>query len=191
MDYLAQLKARLGQRRLVEQPSKPSKAPFEGFEGHSDMSVSKSSPCSASTRPKGEYVTAGENDEVDEIAAFEERAAFVEYDGEAPRPWAEPFARLHPERPPHHVTFREWRQFVDDCGWFIDRWAHKADALGWTPDDLFGWDPGRPFSLIAMRIGLGWRIEGGTVVAVSRNVATIHQSNGQPVSFRRSTSARV
>ncbi len=115
----------------------------------------------------------------------EERAAIIEYDGGAPRAWAEAFARLHPDRPPRDVSYRQWRQFVDDCGRFIDRWAVKADAWAGPLDDLFGWDTFRPFSLIAMQMGLGWRIEGGAVVDVKRNVATIHKPNRQPICFRR------
>jgi hypothetical protein len=111
-------------------------------------------------------------------------AAIIEYDGGAPRAWAEAFARLHPDRPPREVSYRQWVQFVDDCGRFIDRWVVKKGAMGWSPDDLFGWDPCRPFSLIATRIGLGWRIEGGSVVDVTESDATILRSNGQRIKFR-------
>jgi hypothetical protein len=115
----------------------------------------------------------------------EERAAIVEHDGGAPRAWAEAFAKLHPDRPPQHVTPRQWSIFVDDCGRFIDRWAVRASALGLNPGDLFGWDTCRPFPLIAVRIGLGWRIEGRTVVEVTSNAATVLKLNGQQVIFRR------
>jgi hypothetical protein len=62
----------------------------------------------------------------------EERAAIVEYDGGAPREWAEAFARLDRAQPPGDVPARRWRQFIDDCGAFMDGdWPVQAAALGW------------------------------------------------------------
>ena len=51
---------------------------------------------------------------------FEERAAIVEYDGGAPREWAEGFARLNPNQPPADVPPHRWLRFIDDCGHFLD-----------------------------------------------------------------------
>jgi hypothetical protein len=115
----------------------------------------------------------------------EERAAIIEHDGGAPRAWADAFARLHPDRPPPDVSYRQWRQFVDDCGLFIDRWAVKSGALGWIPEHLFGWETCRPFPLAAMHIGLGWRIDGGTVVVLTENAAVVVQANGQRFTLER------
>ena len=51
---------------------------------------------------------------------------------------------------------KRWLQFIDDCGRFIDDgWAPCAEALGWTPLDLFGCDRAKPFSRIN-RAGLLW-----------------------------------
>lgn len=62
--------------------------------------------------------------------AEEERAAIVEYDGGAPRAWAEALARLDPNKPPGDVPPKRWLQFVDDCGKFIDDgWATSAERL--------------------------------------------------------------
>jgi hypothetical protein len=104
---------------------------------------------------------------------------------DAPRAWADAFARLHPERPPPEVSYRQWRQFVDDCGLFIDRWAMRARDLRWSPEHLFGWETCRPFPLAAMHIGLGWRIDGGTVVALTANAATVIRANGPRLTLER------
>ena len=64
--------------------------------------------------------------------AQEERAAIVEYDGGAPRTWAEALARLDPSKPPGDVPSRRWLRFIDDCGRFLDGgWAERAAAFGW------------------------------------------------------------
>jgi hypothetical protein len=87
--------------------------------------------------------------------AEEERAAIIEYDGGAPRDWAEALARLDPNKPPQHVPLHRWLRFIDDCGRFLDGgWADKAAALGWGPLDLFGCNPRRPLYL-SSRTALG------------------------------------
>jgi hypothetical protein len=48
--------------------------------------------------------------------AEDERAAIVEYDGDAPREWAEGFAGLDPDRPPGDMQPRRWLQFIKDIG---------------------------------------------------------------------------
>ena len=67
--------------------------------------------------------------------------AIAEYDGGAPRAWAEALARLDPNKPPGDLPPRRWLRFVDDCGRFLDGgWAVRAAAFGWGPLDLFGCD---------------------------------------------------
>jgi hypothetical protein len=88
--------------------------------------------------------------------AEEERATIVEYDGGAPRPWAEGFARLDPNNPPGDVPLRRWLRFIDDGGRFLDGgWVDTAAAFGWGPLDLFGCDRERPFARID-HLGLLW-----------------------------------
>ena len=86
---------------------------------------------------------ADESGAADPAAAYddfdEERAAIIEFDGRIPRPWAEAFARLDPERPPDGVAGQQWRQYVDDIGGFLDSpLLTVADGMGWRPRDLFG-----------------------------------------------------
>jgi hypothetical protein len=114
----------------------------------------------------------------------EERAAVIEYDGRAPRAWAEASSRLHPDRPPPEVSVREWSQFYDDYAKFMDGWGRKASALRWKPSDVLGWDPSRRFTPSARGMGLAWQIHGGRVVDIARDTATVIQ-NGRRLIFGR------
>jgi len=101
--------------------------------------------------------------------AEEERAAIIEYDGGAPRAWAEGFARLDPNKPPGDVPPRRWLRFINDCGRFLNAgWAERAAVLGWGPLDLFGCDRDRPFDRVD-HMGLLWLRSGGTIVAIGRS----------------------
>ena len=114
----------------------------------------------------------------------EERAAVIEYDGRAPRDWAEALARLDPEKPPRHVPRHRWQRFIDDCGRFLDAgWADKAAALGWGPLQLFGCDRKRPYYV--PHRGLLWEVNGGTVVDLRRDRAIIEIKGGARRSHSR------
>ena len=95
----------------------------------------------------------------------EERAAIVEFDGGARRPWAEALARLDPANPPADVPLARWQQFIDDCGRFFDLgWANLAEASGWGPLDLFGCDRERPLARYD-HMGLLWVLQGRKLLA--------------------------
>jgi hypothetical protein len=114
-----------------------------------------------------------------------ERAAIVEYDGGAPRAWAEGFARLHPDRPPSDVPLRRWQTFVDDVGRFLDGpFLTVAVTLGWGPLDLFGCDRDRPFNRID-KAGLLWLLNGDRLVALSENTAAIERRTGSRYTYHR------
>jgi hypothetical protein len=105
--------------------------------------------------------------------AQEERAAIIQYDGGAPRAWAEALARLDPNKPPEHVPPHRWLRFIDDCGRFLDAgWGERAAALGWGPSELFGGDRKRPFARVD-NMGLVWFVNGGTILALHRDGAVI------------------
>jgi hypothetical protein len=117
--------------------------------------------------------------------AEEERAAFVEYDGGAPRAWAEALSRLDPASPPGDVPPRRWMRFIDDCGRFLDgEWALRAADYGWGPLDLFGCDRERPFARID-HLGLLWLLKGGTIIELQHNQAIIKTESGARQSYRR------
>jgi hypothetical protein len=116
---------------------------------------------------------------------FGERAGIIEFDGGAPRAWAETLARLDPARPPCDTPPKRWLQFIDDCGRFIDDgWASCAEALGWTPLDLFGCDRAKPFARID-RAGLLWLLDGRKLLALAVNAATIATRSGGTLTYRR------
>ena len=117
--------------------------------------------------------------------AHEERAAIAEYDGGAPRAWAEALARLDPARSPSDMTAKRWQRFIDDCGRFLDGgWAARAAAFGWGPLHLFGCDRKRPFARLD-HLGLLWLVNGGTVVELHRDRAIIELRSGARQSYRR------
>ena len=115
----------------------------------------------------------------------EERAAIAEYDGGAPRAWAEALARLDPNKPPGDVPPRRWLRFSDDCGRFLDgAWAARAAAFGWGPLDLFGCDPERPFARVD-HLGLLWLLNGGSVVELHPDRAILETERGARQCYRR------
>lgn len=117
--------------------------------------------------------------------AEEERAAIVEYDGGAPRVWAEAFSRLDPNKAPADVPTRRWVSFINDCGRFLDDgWADRAVALGWGPLDLFGCDRVKPFARID-RAGLLWLLNGQKLLALAANAASITTASGGKLTFRK------
>jgi hypothetical protein len=115
--------------------------------------------------------------------AREERAAIIEYDGGAPRAWAEALARLDPANPPGDVPAKRWLRFIDDCGHFLDDgWALRAAELGWTPIDLFGCDRSKPFARIG-RCGLLWLLDGRKLRVLTADTALINTASGSGLTF--------
>lgn len=62
----------------------------------------------------------------DEHAEREERAAIIEYDGKAPREWAEQFADILAGRRPQGVSDLDWSWFLTRCGRIIDEAPARA-----------------------------------------------------------------
>ncbi|MER9459697.1 hypothetical protein NKI80_07305 [Mesorhizobium sp. M0387] len=56
----------------------------------------------------------------DENIEFEERAAIVEFEGGAPREWAEQFARYLSVTKPAGISEMDWSWFLTTCGRMID-----------------------------------------------------------------------
>jgi hypothetical protein len=117
--------------------------------------------------------------------AKEERAAIIEYEGGAPRAWAEALARLDRNKPPCDVPPRRWLCFIDDCGRFLDAgWAERAAAFGWGPLDLFGCDRERPFARVD-HLGLLWLVNGGRIIELQRDMAIVETERGAAQTYRR------
>jgi hypothetical protein len=119
------------------------------------------------------------------MVAQEERAAIAEYDGGAPRAWAEALARLDPACPPGDISPKRWLRFINDCGHFLDDgWALRAAELGWTPFDLFGCDRSKPFARIG-RSGLLWLLAGQQLRMLTADTAIINTASGSSLTFYR------
>jgi hypothetical protein len=116
---------------------------------------------------------------------FEERAAIIENDGGAPRTWAEALAQLDPANPPVDVPLDRWQRFIEDCESFRRLgWANLAEACGWGPLELFGCDRERPLARYD-HMGLLWIIQGGKLVALTAQTATIDTLTGSLQTYSR------
>jgi len=121
--YLARLRTLNFEKGIPQPPSKPSKPGFEGFEGEQGMCFSKNQSLQKSPavspfdhfeqieQRRGLVPAAPDDTWTD---AEEERAAIIEYDGGAPRAWAEALTRLDPNNPPSDVPPQRWLRFIDD-----------------------------------------------------------------------------
>ena len=122
--------------------------------------------------------------ETAEAAAFEERAAVIEYDGDVHRSWAEALARLDPSHPPADVPPKRWLLFLNDCGQFVDSaWINRAIELGWTPLDLFGCHETKPYARLS-HCGLLWFVKGRRILSMDTDRAIIETDNGSLVYWR-------
>lgn len=122
-----------------------------------------------------------------------ERAAIIEFDGRSPRAWAEALARLDASRPPVAIPSARWLRFVNDCGRFVDDgWAAPAEALGWAPLDLFGFDRQQPAFKLD-RSGLLWQLNGARLILLSAETAISRSDGGKRQTYVRlsSRSGRV
>jgi hypothetical protein len=121
---------------------------------------------------------------------LEERSAIVEFDGGAPREWAEGFARLDIAKPLRGFTIDRWQQLIDDGGRFLDRWAGKATELGWGATDVFGVNTGVPIVQQDAN-GLVSLIRGGDVVDIRADRATIKMLGGTYLTYLRRPTGNV
>ena len=94
-----------------------------------------------------------------------------------PLDWVEAVERLQYDRPAAGVPRHRWRQFVDDCNNFLSSTqAERAAQLGWDAWALFGCRRDRPG---AAGIGLLWAVNGGRVVEIHRDWASIELAGNE------------
>ena len=80
---------------------------------------------------------------------------------------------------PDLVPAERWRQAVEDGRAFLARWADQAEALGWSPRDLFGLPkppaPHPSYSRLSRydETGLVWLLQGREAVALTEATASI------------------
>ena len=95
-------------------------------------------------------------------------------------------------RCPDLVPVARWQAGVEDGRAFLTRWGEQAEALGWTPRDLFGLDtplakPHPSYSRLSRydATGLIWLLCGREVVALTDATAAIQSSTGAITIYRR------
>ena len=113
-----------------------------------------------------------------------ERAAIVEEGAGVPKRWAEGFAAMCSMPAPAGFSPERWQRIIDAAGVFIDKWAAKAIACGWTDIDVFGCDdtaPDRRFDCMGLLLLLD-RME---VVAIDPAGADLRALTGDPQRYRR------
>jgi len=95
-------------------------------------------------------------------------------------------------RPPALVPIERWQQCVEDGSRFLAKWGEQAEALGWTPADLFGLHtpPERPhpsYSRLSRydQTGLIWLLQGRPVVALTADTAAIENPTGSITVYRK------
>jgi hypothetical protein len=93
---------------------------------------------------------------------------------------------------PDLVPAERWRQAVEDGRAFLARWGDQAEALGWSPRDLFGLPkpPEKPhpsYSRLSRydETGLVWLLQGRDVLALTDSIAGIENSTGNITTYRR------
>jgi hypothetical protein len=95
-------------------------------------------------------------------------------------------------RCPDHVPVERWQHAVDNGRAFLARWGEQAEALGWTPKDLFGLQtpPEKPHPSYRRlsrydETGLIWLLCGREVVALTEATAAIQNPTGAVTIYRR------
>jgi hypothetical protein len=96
------------------------------------------------------------------------------------------------DRCPDLVDERCRQRALQDGSRFLERWAEQAQALGWTPQDLFGLPPVPSQPAASYRrlsrydgTGLIWLLRGRAVVALTQTAAAIENPTGAITIYRK------
>ena len=158
-DYLALLKQRIRESPPAEVPSKPSKDPFEGFEGYAHAPFLH-------------------------FATHDERLAFLACRAGIPREWIEGFSRLDRSSPLVGFSEQRWRLLIDDGCLFLECKATDAARLGWHAADVFGIHPTAPASRFD-QMGLVPLIAGSKIANIEQDAAHLITPGGSRQTFLR------
>ena len=97
-------------------------------------------------------------------------------------------------RCPAYVDAADWRRTIEDGRRFITQWGERAEALGWTSDDLFGLhsppeQPAPNYRRLSRydQLGLVWCLRSRPVVELTTTAATLRCPNGAHLTYRRRT----
>jgi hypothetical protein len=118
-------------------------------------------------------------------ATFEE-GLNADSEGRAPAEWHAILAELEQRSCPDWLSPDRWNDVLADAENFLSRWGAAAHALGWTALDLFGVHPTVPASRFDL-MGLLPLIQGGTVIALTEDGATLRRMTGAVLNYRRCT----
>jgi hypothetical protein len=95
-------------------------------------------------------------------------------------------------KPPAFIPEGRWRQCIADARAFLRQWGDAAEALNWSPADLFELhkppaNPHPSYSRLSRydAAGLLWVTEGRPVVALTESTAAIQTSTGSILAYRK------
>jgi hypothetical protein len=120
---------------------------------------------------------------------FEQHRAAIAYD-EYPAEWHAILAPLKECTAPNWMMPDRWEVVLHDARRFLDQWSSTAHAMGWTALDLFGVHPTRP-AVRSDVMGLLLLLQGGEVVALTEEGATIRRPSGAVLRFPRPAAGGV
>jgi hypothetical protein len=169
-------------RRSERSPSEKAFLSLNSFISSPDTAVDRHEPASRQTIGHHEKNEGNERTRLADDP--EERAAFVEHDGGAPRSWAEGFAALCAMPPAPGFSAARWERIIDATGRFLDRWAAEAVRCGWSDLDVFGCDPARPDARFDC-MGLVLLLDRCELVGIDDNGADLRTITGAQHRFRR------
>jgi hypothetical protein len=115
---------------------------------------------------------------------LDERAAIIECGAGVPRRWAEGYAALASMPAPIGFSSERWARIVDAAGAFLDHWAAKAIACGWSDLDVFGCDPERPDARFDC-MGLVLLLDRCEIIGIDEDGADLVTETGTRQRYRR------
>jgi hypothetical protein len=119
-----------------------------------------------------------------ELDDFHDRAAIIECRANVPRRWVEGYEALCTMPAPAGFSSERWHRIVDAIEAFLDRWAAKAIACGWSDLDLFGVDadaPDRRFDCM----GLTLMLHRAEITGIDENGADLMMEGKVTQRYRR------
>jgi hypothetical protein len=106
--------------------------------------------------------------------------------GLPPDSWHTVLAAMEGRNCPEWISLDRWQEVISDAETFLSRWGSAAHSLGWTALDLFGVHPSAPAARFDV-MGLLLLVQGGAVVALTADAATIRRKTGAVLTYRRPT----
>jgi hypothetical protein len=104
--------------------------------------------------------------------------------GNCPAEWHAILVELEARDPVECLSVWWASTVVSDAEKFLSRWGHAAHQLGWTALDLFGVHPVAPTKRFDF-MGLIPLLQGGDVIALTAEAATIRRPSRAILTYRR------